>query len=117
MTTIDIFRNEKEIRTVSAGQSIFTEGQPGDFMYAALEGEVEIVKQGKVLETIRPGGIFGEMALIDGQPRSAAAVAKIDSKIAMVSGQRFTLLVQQAPYFALQMMQLLTDRLRRNMEA
>jgi len=99
------------------GETIFAEGQPADVMFAVLEGEVEIFKHGKVLETISPGGIFGEMAIIDGLPRSASAIARTDCNLAAVDGKRFTLLVQQTPYFAIEIMQMLTERLRRNMEA
>lgn len=62
-----------------ANTAIFREGDPGDRAYVVEAGEVAIVRNvdGKphVLGTIGKGGMFGEMALIDGQPRMAAAIA------------------------------------------
>ncbi len=114
MRTFNVFNNEPDIRTVTAGQVIFTEGQAGDFMYAVLEGEVEITRQGRMLETISAGGVFGEMALLDQQPRAASARAKTDSRLAAITDKRFTSVVSQNPPFALEMMRVLTERLRRN---
>ena len=86
MTAFTLFKNEPDVRIFSAGQSIFAEGQPDDdLMYAVLEGEVDIVRQQRVLETILPGGVFGEMALLDNQPRSATAIAKTDCRVAAIS--------------------------------
>lgn len=64
----------------AAGEVIFPEGGIGDVAYVVQEGEVEIAKtsaknERKVLGYIRAGGMFGEMALIDGKPRMAGATA------------------------------------------
>ena len=62
------------------GHVIFKEGSNGDWIYVVEEGEVEISKivDGKriVVETLKEGDIFGEMAYIDKTPRSATATAK-----------------------------------------
>jgi CRP-like cAMP-binding protein len=110
-----IFNNEPDIRLFDAGQVIFEEDSPGDFLYALLDGEVEIIRHGKVLETVHPGGVFGEMALIDQQPRTASAVAKTPIRVAAITEKRFNLLVSQNPPFALAMMRLLAERVRHNL--
>jgi len=116
MPAFTLFKNEPDVRTFSAGQVIFAEGQPNDgLMYAVLDGNVDIVRQQGVLETILPGSVFGEMALLDNQPRSASALAKTDCRAAAITEKRFTLVVSQNPHFALDMMRLLTERVRRNM--
>jgi CRP-like cAMP-binding protein len=117
MPTFTLFNNEPDIRAVPAGQAIFAEGDPGDQMYAVIEGEVEIARQGRSLGVIQPGGVFGEMALIDHQARSASAVAKTDCRVAAVPERRLTLLVSQNPQFALQLMRLLVERIRANWES
>ena len=114
MPTFDLLRHEADARSFRAGELIFSEGEPGEHMYAVLEGEVAIRKGERVLEVVGSGSVFGEMALIDRMPRSAAAIAKSDCRVAAVDQSRFMLLVQQTPFFALQMMQVLSDRLRRN---
>lgn len=114
MPVFELLRNEPDVRAFAAGEVIFAEGQAGDCMFAVLDGQIEIRKQEKTLETVSPGGVFGEMALIDQEPRSASAVAKTDCRVAAIGQRRFTLLVQQTPYFALQIMHILADRLRKN---
>ena len=117
MTSIDLFRNEPDIRSYPAGQAIFSEGDPGDFMFAVLEGQVRIEKQGRVLRTIGLGEVFGEMALIDGQPRSAGASAVSDCRVAAVPEKRFMLVVKTNPFFAIEMLRMLTERLREKSES
>ena len=114
MPVFDILRNEPDVRSFAAGDVIFAEGQAGDSMYAVIDGEIEIRKRDNVIDTVSPGGVFGEMALIDQEPRSASAIARSDCRVAAVGQKRFTLLVHQTPYFALQIMHVLADRLRKN---
>ena len=117
MQSFSLFNNEPDMRSVPAGQAIFSEGQPGDFMYAVIAGEVDIERHGRHLATIPAGGVFGEMALIDQQPRSASAIAKTDCQVAAVTERRLNLLVSQNPHFALQMMRVLVERVRNNLES
>lgn len=113
MTTIDIFRHEKETIHFSANTIVIQEGDAGDFMYAVRSGTLEVMHNGMVIETVTEGGIVGEMALIDSKPRSAAVIAKTDSELVKVDKKRFQFLVQQTPFFALHVMQILVDRLRK----
>lgn len=115
MQDFNIFNNELDTHDVTAGQTIFSEGQPGNCMYAVVEGEVEILRNGRLLEVVGAGGVFGEMALIDKLPRSASAIARADGLLARISEERFLRLVQQTPHFALQIMQVLTRRVRNNL--
>lgn len=117
MAIFDILRNEPDSRTFKTGETIFKEGAPGDNMYAVLDGEVEIRKGDRVLETVSRGGVFGEMALIDEKTRSARAVVKSDCRIVAISQRRFMTLIQQTPFFAVQVMQVLSERIRRNTES
>ena len=81
-------------------------------MYVVVEGEVDI-RVGKVTaETVVQGGIFGEMALIDQQVRSADAVARTQCKLVEVDQRRFQFLVSETPYFAIQVMTIMAERLR-----
>jgi len=113
VTTFNFLKREKEIRSIEAGQPVFTEGERGDAMYAVVEGEVNIILRGQVLETIGDGGIFGELALLDDRPRSASAIARTQCKVAVIDLRRFTVLVQQTPYFAVEVMRVMAARLRR----
>lgn len=116
-TKVDLFRNTADYVMYEAGQVIFEEGQPGDVMYAIIEGEVEITVKSQLIDFIGPGGIIGEMALIDNSPRSGTARAKTQAKLVPISQKRFTFLVQQTPYFSIQVMQIMAERLRRLMSS
>lgn len=110
---LSLFSRDQDTKTFASGTPIWAVGDAGHEMYVVLEGEVNIMFGEKVVETVSPGGIFGEMALIDSSPRSAAAVAHTECCLAVISERRFMYLVQQTPYFALQVMSVMAQRLRR----
>jgi CRP-like cAMP-binding protein len=91
---------------------IFRVGDPADYMYVVLVGEVELEIKDAVVATLRRGEIFGEMALIDGQPRVATAVAHTDCRCARINEERFLQLVREQPEFSLWVMRVLAERLR-----
>ena len=99
--------------TFKPGETIFVAGEKGDNMYVIRSGEVEIERDGKVVEHLGPGGIFGEMALIDGAPRAATATTKTACEVAPITEKAFLFLVHETPYFAISVMRALADRLRR----
>jgi len=96
------------------GEVIFAKGDKGDKMYVIRSGEVEIERDGKVVESLSPGGIFGEMALIDGSPRAATARAKTSCEVAPITEKSFMFLVHETPFFAIAVMRTLAERLRRS---
>ena len=110
---LDLFANEADPRGCKAGDVIFRQFDMGAEMYILLDGEIELSIDSKVVETLGPGEPFGEMALIDQTPRTATAVAITDCTLAVISERRFGFLVQQEPHFALQIMKVMADRLRR----
>ena len=97
----------------AAGDVIFAEGDKGDAMFVVRTGEVTIERGGRVMETLSGGGVFGEMALIDGSPRSATVRAKTDCEVAPINEKTFLFLVHETPFFAIAVMRTLADRLRR----
>jgi CRP-like cAMP-binding protein len=82
-------------------------------MYIVTEGEVDILGESATLETAGPGSIVGELALIDDEPRSASVVAKTDCRLVAIDRRRFVYMVQETPLFALSVMKILADRLRK----
>ena len=109
---INLFRNEKNIELFAAGETVFSKGDTGDRLYIVLEGKISLNVGNTAVETIEPGGMFGEMALIDTRQRSASARAIKDSKLVAIDEPRFNYLVQQTPNFALVVMRTLVARLR-----
>lgn len=93
MTAINLFKHSADAIDVEMGHPLFREGEVGDTMFVVLEGAVEVSHGERVIETIGPGGIIGELALI--------------------GKQEFTFLVQEHPTFALQVMTVMAERLRK----
>ena len=112
MDILAMFKDSDKTLTFSKGEFIFHQGEPGGFMYVILEGEVDILLNDRVIATFNQGHIFGEMALLDEEPRSAGAFAKTDCKIVPIDKDSFLYLVQNTPYFALHVMKILSMKVR-----
>lgn len=113
MTRIELFRHNDEYLSFEAGDVVFREGDPGDRMFTVIEGQVDIFVGDHLIDTTEAGGLLGEMAVIDTQPRSATAVARTSAKLVPIDQRRFLFLVQQTPFFAIQVMQMMAARHRR----
>jgi CRP-like cAMP-binding protein len=96
----------------STGQTIFTAGEAGELMYLPRRGTVVITVDGKTVETVGPGGVFGEMALVDSAPRAASAVAETTCSLMTVNRKQFLDLLQTKPAFGLSLLKLLGQRLQ-----
>jgi CRP-like cAMP-binding protein len=110
--------NEGE-RTFEAGETIFREGEKGEAMFVLLEGAVELlvkVEKGEaVIKTVdTPNDFFGEMALIDDAPRSASARALRRARLLVVDGPSFESMILQNGRFALKIIKVLSERIRRS---
>jgi CRP-like cAMP-binding protein len=110
---IRLFDKDQKVEKLPAGHVIFREGEPGDYFYAVVKGAVDIVVDGDLVETVEEGGVFGEMALVEDRPRSGDAVVRSDAEVVRVDRKRFMFLVQQTPFFSLQLMAVMAERLRR----
>ena len=84
----------RRARFAAGDVGVLSEGDKGDAMYVVRSGELTIEKGGKVMETVGPGGVFGEMALIDGSPRVATVRAKTDCEVARIN-EAFLFLVHK----------------------
>jgi CRP-like cAMP-binding protein len=111
--TVKIFKKQSNTRHVPAGTVIFNRGEVGDEMYGILEGEVTLSINGKVLETIKAGDVFGEGALLhqDGS-RYTTATASTDCTLVCMNQEHFLFAIQETPMFALEVMRSYSDRLR-----
>lgn len=99
-----------------AGEMIFGEGEPGAEMYIIEEGEVEILKgigpNQRRLALLEEGDFFGEMALLEGLDRSAAARAVTDCRLLPIDASTFGQMLRDFPEIAVRMMRKLSQRLR-----
>ena len=94
-------------------QQVFEQGSAGHEMFLVRKGRLAIVVNGKQIEEVGAGGVFGEMGLIDGSPRSATVVALEPCEVVPVTERNFVYLVHETPFFALDVMRTLAGRIRR----
>ena len=104
--------NNIEARTFKAGSIIFREGDEASELFVIKSGQVRVQIGNRTIRELGAESIFGEMALIHSEPRSATVTAITDVELVPVSEKQFLFLVSQTPYFALKVMRVLAQRLR-----
>jgi len=94
------------------GKVIMVQGQAGAFMYVVHDGRVAITLRGTVVERVGPGGVFGEMALVDQGARTANANAETDCVLLAINRQIFLNLVKADPTFGVSLLTAIAERVR-----
>lgn len=115
----DFFRAAGTQEEKPAGQSFFAENEKtgglfakGARMYLLLEGEIGLKIRDKVLGVVKPGEVFGELAVIAGLPRSATATATVNCRVLSLDAKQFNAALGKKPEFALMLMGSMVQRLR-----
>ncbi|BAO31025.1 cyclic nucleotide-binding domain-containing protein [Sulfuritalea hydrogenivorans] len=116
------FKIAGTLEQFAAGKQIFAENEKagglfskGARIYLLLDGDVALTLKGKPLELVLPGEIFGEMAAIADMPRSATATARKACRVLSLDEKAFLQSLQQMPEFALMLMSVMAQRLRRSL--
>jgi CRP-like cAMP-binding protein len=99
-------------RGYSAGRVIFERGERGDSAYVVREGSVALKDGDRVVETVAAPGLFGELALIESDPRALTAVADTDVELVEIGVRQFWVLVHETPGFAHLVMSVMARRFR-----
>ena len=115
---VDRLAAHATVRTVRRGTTLFIKGDPGTSLFAVCSGTVKIGVpsaggRDAVFNVVGEGEVFGEIALLDGQPRTADAVTMTDCELMVLDRRDFLPLVQERPEFAVKLIELLCGRLRR----
>jgi CRP-like cAMP-binding protein len=111
--TLEQFANGKEIFAEGEKTSgFFSKGAP---IYLLLDGDVMLTRADKPLDLVQPGEIFGEIAAIAEAPRSATATVRKNCRVLSLNVKQFQLALQQKPVFALMLLSVMAQRLRRGM--
>lgn len=105
------------VRQYPKGQSVFMQGDPGDALYGVVAGKVLISASGAdgkevSLNLQEPGTLFGEIALLDGQPRTANATTAAKSELVVIQRSHFHELLKREPTVAIQLLELVCERIR-----
>ena len=101
-----------QIAELKAGVDLIKEGEPGDALFVILEGEAVVHQSGVELNRVGPGAYFGEMAILDGEPRSATVVAETDVKVAVIGIRMFRTMLREFSDLAEQLLIALAGELR-----
>lgn len=117
MNTIELpdSLSEKFGKTFNAGELIFCEWEPGNNFYFIQKGQVKIVKivkdVEKTMDILEDGDIFGEMAILEEQPRSASAIAVNQVDVLDFNSENFTTLMSSQPQLALKLLYIFAKRI------
>jgi CRP-like cAMP-binding protein len=115
---LEFFKGGGKLEEVAGGKLFFAENEKSgglfskERMYLLLEGEIGLMAKGKFIGLIRPGEIFGEMAVLAKAPRTASAMAKTGCKALSLDEKQFVAALAKTPEFALMMMAVMVNRLR-----
>jgi CRP-like cAMP-binding protein len=104
--------SEGRTKSYKAGDLVVGEGDTGVGFYLILDGKAEVRKGGRVLATLGKGQFFGEMSLIDNEPRSADVMAAAPTTCWALTSWAFAALVKEDPEVALLMLKEVVKRLR-----
>jgi CRP/FNR family transcriptional regulator, cyclic AMP receptor protein len=94
------------------GRALTAEGEHGDEFFLVLDGQIKIERDGRAVATLGPGDFFGEIALVDGQPRTATARADGHAHLLVVGHRDFHSLMEEMPSVQLGILQALAARVR-----
>lgn len=115
LQALGLLEDECGRQPFAAGQVIFEAGDPAETMYVVAEGELRVSLEGRELNRLVAGDLFGEMSMVEDRPRSATVTAASDGWLIPIDKARFADLVSQNPKFATQIMTAMSARLRRQM--
>ena len=104
--------NRSEDRHVAAGTTVVNEGDNGNEFFVIIDGTARVSRQGRKITTLKPGNVFGELALLDNAPRNATVVADTDMELVVVNERDFAELLDEIPGFALKLLRNTAHRLR-----
>ena len=115
MNVIELFKNHEQVQEFSAGSTIFSQGEPSRLMYIVLSGSVNIVVRRQIVYTAVAGDVFGEMGIINDEEglRSATAFVKSNCRVCTLDKAQLLEFIRETPEFALHVMRILADHVRR----
>jgi CRP-like cAMP-binding protein len=97
---------------VPAGKVLMREGATAQEFFAVIDGSMRVEQNGREIARLGPGDFFGEIALVDGGPRTATVIAEEPSRLLVVGHREFHALLEQNPGIQLQVLQALAKRVR-----
>jgi CRP/FNR family cyclic AMP-dependent transcriptional regulator len=109
---LDRLARHAELVEFRAGETLMTEGQPGQEFYVIVDGEVGVTSGGDTLAKLGPGKYVGEQALLDPGPRTATVTALRDTTAVLLASREFYAAVEESPVLARKLLAGMAHRLR-----
>ena len=106
-----------ETATLAEGTTLIEGGEEGDALFVILDGAATVRRKGVDVASVGPGSWFGELALLDGEPRSATVVATAPTKVAVLGVRLFRTLLREFPDMTSAILAGLASDLRRTRDA
>src|ERR687898_3390542 len=106
-----IARSGDEI-TMTAGSLLVDQGQTGREAFVVLDGRVIVKRNGRKIATLEPGGIVGELSLLDHGPRTATVVCETDCTLFVIDQRHFRSVLEQHPSIAMKLLATLAANIR-----
>ena len=97
---------------VPAGRALTREGETGHEFFVIVDGRVRVEREGKLLNTLGPGDFLGEIALVDGRPRTATAITEGPARLLVMAHREFASLLAEYPSIQIEVLQALAQRVR-----
>ena len=110
---LEHFRDHPGVKTLPAGMTLFRAGEPADFVYILVDGQANLLVGKTIVEVAVRGNLLGEIALIDGKPRSATVVTRTQCRVLPIDASQFDALIRELPSFSYYVMNAMAERMRR----
>jgi CRP-like cAMP-binding protein len=94
------------------GSPVVKEGAAGSVFFVILDGRVKVVRKGRTVARLKNGDFFGEMSLLDDQPRLASVITEEPSRFLTLSAKEFRAALDREPALAKRILQVIAARLR-----
>lgn len=108
---VNLYQPTKDAMSYQADDVIFMQGEPASNAFVVQSGVVDLYMNGRHIETLGAGDIFGERDMLNNSMYQATAIAKTDTSIIVVDDHRFKYLLENTPAFAMNVMRMLSARL------
>src|SRR5436190_9333964 len=109
---LDLLQSAATEMEFPEGKELTTQGELGRHFMVIVEGEAEVTRDGTQIARLGPGSFFGEMSLLDGQPRTATVTTAEPTRVLMLTNEAFSGAIAEMPSVDRKMLTVLAARLR-----
>ena len=109
---LDVLQGAATEMNFPEGKDLTKQGELGRHFMVIVDGQAEVIRDGTQMAILGPGSFFGEMSLLDGQPRTATVTTLVPTRVLMLAGGAFNDVLASMPSVGVKMLMVLANRLR-----